>query len=282
MAWRAAVKIAYDGRQFMGSQRQPGGCTVEDEVIRCLRKIKAIESPEKARFRTASRTDRGVSALGNVVAFDTSFDMDHLLQALNSQSDSVFFLGLAKVPASFSPRRAQQRWYRYFHPIGGIDVERLRSALELFEGDHDFKRFCKPEGRETTRRIESIEAFPLGEFVVIDFRAREFLRNLIRRIVAASALVGKGKATLDDVREALEGKERSFGLAPSEDLVLVDVEYPFDFEGDTGPALARRIAARRREAFIGLVLVSGMEGMLGPADARVAKGLSRHGGVSGP
>ena len=265
MVWRAAVKIAYDGREFMGSQRQPGGCTVEDEVIRCLRKIEAIESAEKARFRAASRTDRGVSALGNVLAFDTSFEKDQLLQALNSQSHGVFFLGLAKVPESFSPRRAQQRWYRYFHPIDGIEMDRLDSALELFVGDHDFKRFCKPEGRETTRRIDSIEAFPLGEFVVIDFKAREFLRNLVRRIVSAAMMVGKGRASLDLVREALEGKESSFGLAPAEDLVLMDVRYAFEFEEGLGTALPRRIASRRRNAFISLVLADGMERPFGSA-----------------
>ena len=193
MVWRAAVKSAYDGREFMGSQRQPGGCTVEDEVIRCLKKIKAISSPEEARFRAASRTDRGVSALGNVVAFNTSFEKRQLLQALNSQSDSVFFLGVAKVPASFSPRRAQERWYRYIHPIQGIDLDQLAQALKLFEGDHDFRRFCKPEGRETTKRINSIVAFPIGDFVVIDIRAREFLRSLVRRIVATAAQVGKGE-----------------------------------------------------------------------------------------
>jgi tRNA pseudouridine38-40 synthase len=259
MPWRAAVKIAYDGRGFMGSQRQPGGRTVEDEAIRCLTRIEAIESPEKSRFRTASRTDRGVSALGNVVAFDTSFEKGKLLQALNSQSGTVFFLGVAKVPPSFSPRRAQERWYRYLHPIGGIDMDRLTEALKLFEGDHDFRRFCKPEGRETTKRIESITAFPIGDFVVIDIRAREFLRNLVRRMVATAAQVGKGKATLEDVKGALDGQERSFGLAPAEDLILMDVIYSFEFERDTGTALARRIAAARRDAFISLAFVDGLD-----------------------
>ncbi len=259
MAWRAAVKIAYDGRLFMGSQRQPGGCTVEDEVIRCLRRIEAVDSPEKARFRTASRTDRRVSALGNVVAFDTTFERGQLLQALNSQSDSVFFLGVAEVPDTFNPRRAHQRWYRYFHPIDGLDQDRLNSALKLFEGNHDFRRFCKPEGRETTKRIESITAFPIGDFVVIDIRAREFLRNLIRRIVATAAQVAEGKASLDDVEAALRGEERSFGLAPAEYLILMDVAYPFEFDDDEGSALKRRISAARKDAFVTLAFVDGLD-----------------------
>ncbi|MDD1770995.1 MAG: tRNA pseudouridine(38-40) synthase TruA [Methanomassiliicoccales archaeon] len=280
MAWRAAVKIAYDGREFMGSQRQPGGCTVEDEVVRCLRKIEAISSPDEARFRAASRTDRGVSALGNVVAFNTSFDKGQLLQALNSRSDTVFFLGVAKVPSSFSPRRALERWYRYIHPIQGVDLDRLTQALRLFEGDHDFRRFCKPEGRETTKCINSIVAFPIGDSVVIDIRAREFLRSLVRRIVAAAAQVAKGRASLDDVRRALEGEEHSFGLAPAEDLMLMEVKYAFEFEGAGGTALSRRIAAARRDAFIRLAFADGLEQASGPASAGDAKALSRHGGVS--
>ncbi|MGD1060677.1 MAG: tRNA pseudouridine(38-40) synthase TruA [Methanomassiliicoccales archaeon] len=277
MVWRAAVKIAYDGRGFMGSQRQPGGCTVEDEVICCLTRITAICSPEEARFRAASRTDRGVSALGNVVAFDTSFDKKQLLQALNSQSDSVFFLGVAKVPPTFSPRRAQGRWYRYFLPAEGIDLTRLDAALKLFEGTHDFKRFCKPEGRETTKRIESISAFPIGDFIVVDFRAREFLRNLIRRIIAAAEMAGSGGVGLDVVEQAVEGSEFSFGLARPENLVLMEVRYTLDFEVGKGAALKRRLASARREAFLGLAFVEGLEQASGIGTEQAAKALSKHG-----
>ena len=67
MGWHAAVMIAYDGREFTGSQRQPSEDTVEDECIRALKRVHAIESVKESRFRAASRTDTGVSALCNVV-----------------------------------------------------------------------------------------------------------------------------------------------------------------------------------------------------------------------
>jgi hypothetical protein len=79
---RVAVRVAYDGTCFAGSQRQPDQRTVEGELLRGLAKVGALRSAEEARFQCASRTDRGVSAAGNVVAFDTSFRLDALLPAL--------------------------------------------------------------------------------------------------------------------------------------------------------------------------------------------------------
>jgi tRNA pseudouridine38-40 synthase len=246
MVWTAAVKIAYDGSEFMGSQRQPGERTVEGEVLHSLQKIQAITSADEARFRVASRTDRGVSALGNVVCFDTDFRSDRLLQALNAVSEGVYYRALAEVPHDFSPRRAKGRWYRYFLPSDGIDVIALTECALSFEGRHDFRRFCKPEGRSTMKTMDSIVITPLGEQLVIDLHAREFLRNMVRRCVAAMAMVGKHDATLAQVRSALEGEDRSFGLAPPEGLVLMDVKYDVDLISQMTEPLRRRAEEARR------------------------------------
>lgn len=102
MAWHVAVMIAYDGREFTGSQRQPDKKTVEDECIRALKKVHAIESVKDSRFRAASRTDRGVSALCNVIVFETEFKKEQLLQALNAASEEVYFYAYAEVAPDFS------------------------------------------------------------------------------------------------------------------------------------------------------------------------------------
>jgi tRNA pseudouridine38-40 synthase len=213
MVWHAAVMIAYDGREFTGSQRQPDKMTVEDECIRALKKIRAIGSVKDSRFRTASRTDRGVSALCNVIVFETEFKKERLLQALNAASDKVYFYAFAEVGADFSPRRAKQRWYRYFLAISkDMDLGAMDSAAQEFVGKHDFKRFCKAEGKSSEKTIDSITLTRLGDIVVVDLKGREFLRNMVRRIVAALVSVSDGSSTLMDVREALEGRETSFGL----------------------------------------------------------------------
>jgi tRNA pseudouridine38-40 synthase len=259
MRWRAAVKLAYEGKDFLGFQRQPHANTVEDKVIEALIEIEAIDDAASSRFRGASRTDAGVSALGNVVAFDTEFRKDKLLHALNAVSENVYFYGVAEVPESFSPRRASQRWYRYFLPSRNLDVEKVIESTKLFLGKHDFRRFCKVDERSTTKTIQSIEVFQLGEFLIIDIKAREFLRSMVRRIVAALDEVGKGNVTLDDIRLALEGEACHFGMASSERLCLMDVEYPFQFELSCPAPLRRSLEMKRQSNFIELAFYDRLE-----------------------
>lgn len=261
MVWTAALKIAYDGRDFNGSQRQPDVRTVDGEVLRALKRIEAISSITDSRFRVASRTDRGVSALGNVVCFDTEFEEDRLLHALNAVSKGVYYFGLANVPADFSPRRARQRWYRYYQPSYGIDLERFTSCAKIFEGRHDFLRFCKPEGRATVKTVDRVDVRSVGDIIVIDLYAREFLRNMVRRMVAAMGEVGRGRASVDEVREVLEGKMGSFGLAKSEDLVLMDVRYMIEIPTIVTVPFRHEVRRRRQEALIELFFFDILSGL---------------------
>lgn len=262
---RIAVKLAYEGKDFAGSQRQPGLPTVEGEVIRSLRSIGAIGSVREARFASASRTDRGVSALGNVVAFDTDFPYQELIQALNGVSDTVHFHAIALVAGGFSPRRARGRWYRYFLP-SGVDTDALREVAEVLVGRHDFAGFSKPDGRDTVKRLDRVDISPVADFLAVDFHAREFLRNMVRRLVAAMEEVGRGRATVDDVRDVLEGGRRPFGLAPPEYLVLMDVSYDVEFQTVCPPSLERKVIKGERNAFLRLTLFREMRDLCSPRD----------------
>lgn len=260
MVWRAAVKLAYDGDDFNGFQRQLEVRTVEGEVLRALREIGAIGSAKDARFKGASRTDSGVSALGNVVAFDTDFRKNEILRALNAVSEDVYFYGIAEVPLGFSPRRARQRWYRYFLPDRGLDFDSVLACASEFGGKHDFRMFCKGGERGTLRTIDSIEVFRVGDFIVADFRAREFLWNMVRRIVAAMSEVGRGRVAVRRVKEALSGRDVSFGLAPAEYLVLIDVVYDFQFETECPSTLERKIRLARDFSFVKLAFFDDLVG----------------------
>jgi tRNA pseudouridine38-40 synthase len=97
--------------------------------------------------------------------------------------------------------------------------------------------------------------------LVIDLRAREFLRNMVRRIVASMIKVGEGKATLEDVREALEGDGRrdiSFGLAAPEGLTLMDIDYGFCFDVQCPQTMRRRAEESRREALARLLFADAL------------------------
>jgi len=264
MLWHAAIKIAYDGRDFTGSQRQPDRETVEDECIRALRKVRAIESVKESRFRAASRTDRGVSALCNVIVFDTGFKQDRLLQALNAASENVYFYAYKEVGEDFSPRRAKQRWYRYFLPLEkDMDLKAMERASHEFVGRHDFKRFCKAEGKSSEKTIDSIVLTRLGDMIVIDLKGREFLRNMVRRIVAALSSVSSKGSTIEQIREALEGREVSFGLASSEGLVLMQIDYGIDFVEVCPPTLERKTRQKRTEKMIELLFYDSLSARCG-------------------
>lgn len=227
---RVAVKVAYLGENFHGSQRQPesrGLRTVESEMLDKILLVDKV-SPGQVDLRFASRTDAGVSALGNVVCFHTEFeDNDLLLRALNSVSDGVYYRAWAEVPEWFNPRMAAKRSYRYTCPSHRIDFERFAEAAKIFEGHHDFKRFAKVEEkyRNTVMAIDSVET-RMGDGVIeTDFVADYFLWNMIRRIMAAVMQVGKGTTTVDDVLSKLDGDDGTFGLAKPGGLTLLDVSY---------------------------------------------------------
>jgi len=250
MGDRVAVKFAYDGTKFMGSQRQPHERTAESELLSALIKIGAISSAEENHFRVASRTDRGVSALGNVFAVNTSFRRQEILGALNASCNDVYCYAWAEVPDTFSPRRARGRWYRYHLPYHGQDLSAMTECALEFEGEHEFRLFCKPEGKVTLRTMGSVEVRLDGNMIIIDLRAREFLRNMVRRIVSALDQVGHGRASVEDVRSALQGNGRSLGLAEAEGLFLMDVDHGLDLSaGPLGP-MTQMVAEERDRAMV--------------------------------
>jgi len=222
---RVAVKIAYLGEHFSGSQIQPDCRTVVGDVLSDLKMITKL-SEEDIDLKLASRTDKGVNSLGNVAVFNSSIDdPDILLRALNAISKDIFYRSITFVDDDFNPRFAEKRLYRYVLRSDGIDVSAVRSCAILFSGEHDFTRFCKSNGKSTTLKLDPINVHTEGDMIILDFSARYFLWNMIRRIVAAIALVGKGYASLSDINDALDGKDITFGIARPDALTLVDVCY---------------------------------------------------------
>jgi tRNA pseudouridine38-40 synthase len=246
---RVALKIAYDGTVFHGQARQPNLRTVEGEVITALRRARAIRDARSSRFQSASRTDAGVSALGNVVAFDTPRSPAPVARAFNAKARGVWAWAAASVPEGFSARRALERWYRYGLPLTH-SVEALGAALLVFVGEHDFHNFTRDRDR-TVVRIDGATAGLEGGEVVLDFRGPSFRWNLVRRLVSAALRVEAGDATIEDLERALRGRAKAdLGLAPPEPLTLMDVGYGFGFDpvgdGTTAARVGSLLAERAR------------------------------------
>ena len=240
---RYALKFAYDGAGFDGYARQPEGNTVEGEVVKAMTCMGIIEDITTSRFQSASRTDKGVSAAGNVMAIDTEFNKEGIIQTLNSELKGIRFYGIAEVGDDFNARRAKQRWYRYVllrsqcPSLDGMQtaaLDDMRAAAESFVGEHDFRHFSKRDLKdEVTRlKVDSIEISCEGQWVFVDMRARRFLWQMVRRVTGAILAMAEGTLEPDTVHRMLEGKDMEFrGVRPmpAEGLTLMDVDYGFEF-----------------------------------------------------
>lgn len=224
---RIALKIAYDGRAFYGHQRQPDARTVEGECLRALRSAGILLDAQESFFRSASRTDRGVSAVGNVIAFNASLPPEAVVGAFNDRARDVWAWAVASVRNDFHPRHALERWYRY-HLADVVPVERLRQAAAWFPQSQDFRSFTSDPPRGPFS-ISSVDVSDDTETVLIDVRAPSFRRGMVRRIIAAMIAYASGEFSADDIRAALRGTKRDFGMAPPEPLVLMDVRYDVPF-----------------------------------------------------
>ena len=233
---RVALKFAYDGRNYHGYARQPNLSTVEGDLIKVLIKYGIIEDTVSSVFRSSSRTDKGVSAFGNVLAFNTDFATSQILEELSLELEKIIPFALALVDDDFNPRFASFRHYRYFLKSDDFDKKSLIKTLSLFTGEHDFSNFCRLESyKAPVRNIENIVVSDFdSSFVAVDFFAQNFLWHQIRRIVSSVEKVSLGKIDNQDVVEALCNPDKNvdFGLAKPDFLFLMDVVYDFDFKCD--------------------------------------------------
>ena len=218
---------------FSGYARQPGQRTIEKVLLDLLIEYEILSDAKISYFRTASRTDRGVSALGNVCAFDTPCSKDTILRRLTKKTSDVFIYGIQSVESDFYPRHAKRREYRYYLRRNDLDVDTLISAAGLFTGEHNFQNFARVEPlKNPIRTIDNIVMIEKKDFLILDFYAQTFLWNQIRRIVSALEKRGKGILSNEQIRAALEHPEIKvdFQIAASEPLILKDVVYDFSFE----------------------------------------------------
>ena len=229
---RIALKFAYDGSNFHGYARQPNLKTVEGDLIDAFIKYGFIEYTKDSMLRSASRTDKLVSAFGNVIAFNTNSSKTDILKHLIDEFEDIVVFGVNFVDDDFYPRYAKYRKYRYYLNISNLDYEKIVSCLSVFTGKHNFSNFARIEpSKDPVREISNIVFSKTGNYILIDFFAQTFLWNQIRRITSALIKVGNEKLEKDDIEAAINNPEKQvdFGVASAEPLILEDIFYDFDF-----------------------------------------------------
>jgi tRNA pseudouridine38-40 synthase len=236
-----AYRLAYDGRPFYGFQRQPDVPTVEDALFDALRDLDAFvadpEGPDRPHgYAAAGRTDAGVSARAQTVAFEAPEWLTP--RALNAELPaSVRAWASADVgPAFHATHDASERTYVYhlYAPLEPTVTsepfrdDHARAALDRLVGEHDFHNLT-PDETGTVRDLDA-DAERDDDFLVVTLRAGGFARQLVRRVVGLVAEIGRGEsdpAKVDRVlaSDPLDGPE-GVPPAPAEALVLWDVAYP--------------------------------------------------------
>jgi tRNA pseudouridine38-40 synthase len=230
---RIALKCAYDGKPFHGFARQPKLKTVEGDIINLLVKQGYFSNPKDALFRSASRTDKGVSAFGNVISFNTEKKLNFLLADCNEQSENIIIYGVKIVDNSFYPRHAKQRIYHYHLKKNMLNYSELLSIFSLFIGTHDFSNFARIEPyKNPMKTIDDIKISETKDFFIICFYAQNFLWHQIRRIIATIQQIEQQKISKDDIIFSLHHQKKTvdYGLSSPSPLVLTDVIYDFSFE----------------------------------------------------
>jgi tRNA pseudouridine38-40 synthase len=245
------LTLAYEGTRYSGWQAQPGRTTVQGVLAEAIRSV----SGETVQPRGASRTDAGVHALSQVVAFTTCSPLEPAVwgRALNARlPPDVTVLEAVGAVDGFDPvAAAVSKRYRYrihdapWRPVlqrhlvwrwkSRLDVEAMRAAAAHLVGEHDFTSFeTTPSTRRSkVRTIHELEVFrhsgsddAVDAEVWIEVVGSGFLHNMVRIIAGSLVMVGCGKRSPEWLRMAIAARSRPAAgpTAPPQGLVLVSIE----------------------------------------------------------
>jgi tRNA pseudouridine38-40 synthase len=255
---RVWARVEYDGTDFFGFQLQAHERTVQGEIERTIRMV----TGQAVRVVGSGRTDRGVHARGQVIAFTVNWkhDLLALQSALNALlAPDVAVLAMGPASEEFHPRfSARSRTYRYtvvneswrlplerrhaWHVAQPLDQDRMAAASQCLVGKKDFRTFGRPlRGDNTVRTVFRAEWECQagarwgheGRQLAFEIEADAFLYRMVRSIVGTLVRVGMGKLTGTDFEGLLRARDRSQIrlVAPAQGLCLMRVDYDAMCEG---------------------------------------------------
>ena len=236
--------ISYKGTLFYGYQIQKDETqrSVQKEIQDVLKKI----FNEDIKVYSSGRTDRGVHAIGQVIHFDVDreVDVDKLHHSLNCLlPKDIHFNSLKIVENTFHARfSCISKEYRYvinlkeYSPIYNdimynycscLDIDKIKEAMKLFIGRHNFVNLCANNDGDYEREIYSFTLEEKEGIIVFKIQGNGFRRYMVRMIIGTLIEVGKNKLEISDLKDIINGEKymRVSFKAPSEGLYLYKVNY---------------------------------------------------------
>jgi tRNA pseudouridine38-40 synthase len=244
---RWKLTIEYDGGPFMGWQRQEHGPSVQQALEEALQRM----TGEGAQFIAAGRTDAGVHALAMSAHIDVERGLTphRLREGLNAlvRPHPISVLEVEQVADDWHARfSCTGRRYLYrilnrrappaldagrvWHIAVPLDLAAMREGAAFLVGRHDFTTFrsAQCQSDSPVKTLDRLKVSKLGEEIHVTAAARSFLHHQVRSMVGCLALVGRSQWRTDDMRKALEARDRSaLGFnAPPQGLYFVEAIYP--------------------------------------------------------
>jgi tRNA pseudouridine38-40 synthase len=243
--WR--LTIEFDGRPFMGWQRQDHGPSVQQRLEEAIQRM----TGELTAVHAAGRTDAGVHALAMAAHVDIAktVTQHRLREGLNAlvRPEPISVTEVQPVNDDWHARfSCIGRKYLYrilnrrappaldrgrvWHIAVPLEIEAMAEGAAMLVGRHDFTTFrsvhCQSDSPVKT--LDRLGVKRVGDEIHIEAAARSFLHHQVRSMVGCLAMVGRGQWKPDDIRHALEAHDRAqLGLnAPSEGLYFVEAIYP--------------------------------------------------------
>ena len=239
------LTIAYDGSRYHGWQIQPRKRTIQASLTQAIQDLIGSE----VRVFGASRTDAGVSALGQValVQIDLAIPVENLTKAITDRLPSDIAVAEAvEVPQGFDVIGAvKNKLYRYtiftgplrpvlqirhcWHLHAELDTAAMNEAAKILVGKKDFKSFASAaDNRESTvRTIFRCDVTREGDLVYVDIEGDGFLYNMVRNIVGTLVEVGVGRMNPGKIPQILKACDRTAAgpIAPAQGLCLMWIKY---------------------------------------------------------
>lgn len=236
------VSVSYDGSKLYGFQRLNRKKTVQGELERVLTKINKTVVVVKG----AGRTDRGVHALDQKAHFELSINIEpeRLKEAMNSMLDDAIYVNKCEIVDNEFHARfdVKKKIYEYVINVGEydaikndflynynhkLDIKAMKKASKYLIGMHSYEAFTSGERESYNSIIYNIKIKRRKNLIYLTFEGKSFYRYMVRNLVGALMLVGRGKIDPIGVKEMLLCKSNKYNYTtvPANGLYLMKIDY---------------------------------------------------------